>query len=119
MPGHVDPRKPGVTAPMCAMGRRIAPSVFGTARVTIHFKFNGQPASKPFGWLINEGTDVSLYPKDPDFDVSLFIITHLTTMMPIWVGGLRSAAAMVATALDISAGRKARRTFQSWLLPTA
>jgi hypothetical protein len=34
-------------------------------------------------------------------------------MMRIWIGGLRLAAAVVATAVNASGNRKARRTFQS------
>jgi hypothetical protein len=56
--GHIEPRRPDVIALMWAMRRRVDPSVFGRARVTVQFEFTDQPQAKRFWWLVNEGSNV-------------------------------------------------------------
>ena len=114
--GHVDLRKPDVTALMWAMRRRVDPSVFGKARVTVQFEFADQPQAKRRWWLVNEGTDVDLCPKDPGFEVDLYVLTDLGTMAQIWVGKLQLSTAIDAGCLECSGRRDLRQAFRSWLL---
>ncbi|WP_353645151.1 helix-turn-helix domain-containing protein [Mesorhizobium sp. WSM2239] len=114
--GHIDPRKPDVTALMWAMRRRVDPSVFEQGRVTVQFEFTDQPRSKRFWWLVNEGTNVDLCPKDPGFEVDLYVVTDLEAMAQIWVGKLQLSTAMNAGHLECSGGQDLRRAFHSWLL---
>ena len=114
--GHIDPGKRDVTALMWAMRRRVDPSVFGQERITVQFEFTDQPRSKRFWWLVNEGTDVDLCPKDPGFEVDLYVLTDLATMAQIWVGKLQLSAAIDAGHLECSGSRDLRQAFRSWLL---
>lgn len=117
--GQVDPTRPEVTALMWAIRRRVDPSAFGTARVTVQFEFTDQPQSKRFWWLVNEDSDVDLCPKDPGFDVNLFIVTDLDTMTRIWLGALLVSAATDAGTFEVSGDRSVYQDFQSWLLVSA
>ena len=114
--GHLDPRKPDVTALMWAVRRRVEPSVFGAGRTTIQFEFTDQPQAKRWWWLINQGSNVDLCPKDPGFEVDLYVITDLQTMGRIWAGKLQLLAAIDAGTLELSGPRALRQAFSSWLL---
>lgn len=114
--GHIDPRKPDVTALMWALRRRVDPSAFGERRVTVQFEFTDQPRAKRRWWLVNEGMGVDLCPKDPGFEVDLYVITDLQTMARVWVGKLQLSAAINAGTLELSGSRSLRQAFCSWLL---
>ncbi len=114
--GHIDTRKPDVTALMWAIRRRVDPSVFGGTRITIQFEFADQPRAKQFWWLVNEATNVDLCPKDPGFEVDLYVVTDLQTMVWIWIGKLRLSAAINAGTLELLGAPDLRRAFSSWLL---
>ncbi len=114
--GHIDPRKPDVTALMWAIRRRVDPSVFGAARITIQFEFADQPQAKRCWWLVNQATNVDLCPKDPGFEVDLYVVTDLQTMGRIWTGKLQLLAAIDAGTLELSGPRALRQAFSSWLL---
>jgi DNA-binding HxlR family transcriptional regulator len=114
--GHIDPRKADVTALMWAVRRRVDPSVFGDRRVTVQFEFTDQPQAKRSWWLVNEAANVDLCPKDPGFEVDLYVLTDLPTMARIWVGKLELSSAISAGTLDLSGPRDLRQAFCSWLL---
>jgi DNA-binding HxlR family transcriptional regulator len=114
--GHIDPRKPDVTALMWAMRRRVDPSAFGQGRVTVQLEFTDQPRLKRFWWLINEGAEVDLCPKDPGFEVDLYVLTNMDTMVQIWVGKLQLSTAIDAGHLECSGSHDLRQAFHSWLL---
>ncbi|MCT7374107.1 winged helix-turn-helix transcriptional regulator [Chelativorans salis] len=114
--GHIDTRKPDVTALMWALRRRVDPSAFGKRRVTVQFEFTDQPQAKRCWWLVNQGTNVDLCPKDPGFEVDLYVITDLPTMARIWVGKLQLSAAIDIGTLELSGPRSLCQTFCSWLL---
>jgi DNA-binding HxlR family transcriptional regulator len=114
--GHVDPRKKDVTALMWAIRRRVDPAALGKRRVTLRFEFTDQPQAKRCWWLVNEGTNVDLCPKDPGFEVDLYVITDLQTMARVWVGKLQLSAAINANTLELSGPRSLCQAFCSWLL---
>ena len=114
--GHIDPRKSEVTALMWAIRRRVDPSAFEKRRVTVQFEFTDQPQAKRCWWLVNEGVSVDLCPKDPGFEVDLYVITDLQTMTRIWVGKLPLSAAINAGTLELSGPRSLCQAFCSWLL---
>jgi DNA-binding HxlR family transcriptional regulator len=114
--GHIDQRKPDVTALMWALRRRVDPSAYGKPRVTVQFEFTDQPQAKRCSWLINEGMSVDLCPKNPGFEVDLYVITDLQTMARVWVGKLQLSAAINAGTLELSGPRSLCQAFCSWLL---
>ncbi len=114
--GHIDPRKADVTALMWAVRRRVDPSVFGDRRVTVQFEFTDQPQAKRSWWLVNEAANVDLCPKNPGFEVDLYVLTDLQTMTRIWVGELELTSAVSAGTLELSGARDLRRAFCRWLL---
>lgn len=114
--GHVDPGQRDVTALMWAIRRRIDPSVLGKRRVTVRFEFTDQPQAKRCWWLVNDGVSVDLCPKDPGFEVDLYVTTDLQTMARIWVGERPLAAAIDAGTLELSGPRSLCRAFRAWLL---
>jgi DNA-binding HxlR family transcriptional regulator len=114
--GNVDSHKPDVTALMWAIRRRVDPSVFGGVRVTVQFEFTDQPQAKRYWWLVNEATYVDLCPKDPGFEVDVYVITDLQTLAQIWVGNLQLSAAINAGDLELTGPRGVRQTFGQWLL---
>ena len=105
-----------MTALMWAMWRRVDPSVFGQERVTVQFEFTDQPRSKRFWWLVNEGANVELCPKDPGFEVDLFVLADLETMIEIWVGRLALSTAIEGGRLECSGSHELCQDFRSWLL---
>lgn len=114
--GHVDPGTRDVTALMWAIRRRVDPSALGKSRVTVQFEFTDQPQAKRCWWLVNEGKSVDLCPKDPGFEVDLYVITDLQTMAQVWVGKLQLSAAIDASRLELAGPRSLCRSFRSWLL---
>ncbi|WP_162917394.1 winged helix-turn-helix transcriptional regulator [Dongia deserti] len=114
--GHIDSRKPQVTALMWAIRRRVDPSVFGRARVTVQFEFTDQPQAKRSWWLVNEGANVDLCPKDPGFVVDVYAITDVQTLAQIWVGKQQLSAAISAGSLELTGPLSLRQAFCSWLL---
>ena len=114
--GHIDPRRPDVTALMWAVRHRVDASVFGAARTTIQFQFVDQPQAKRCWWLVNQLSQVDLCPKDPGFEVDLYVLTDLETMGQIWAGKLQIMAAISAGTLELSGPRALRQAFSSWLL---
>ena len=114
--GHIDSRKSDVTALMWAIRRRVDPSVFGGVRVTVQFEFTDQPQAKRCWWLVNEATNVDLCPKDPGFQIDVYVITDVQTLAHIWVGKLQLSAALNAGNLELTGSRRVRQTFGRWLL---
>lgn len=114
--GNVDSHKPDVTALMWAIRRRVDPSVFGGVRVTVQFEFTDQPQAKRYWWLVNEATYVDLCPKNPGFEVDVYVITDLQTLAQIWVGNLQLSAAINAGDLELTGPCGVRQTFGQWLL---
>lgn len=114
--GHVDPGEKDVTALMWAIRRRVDPSALGKRRVTVQFEFTDQPQAKRCWWLVNESTSVDLCPKDPGFEVDLYVTTDLQTLAQIWVGKVQLSAAIDAGSLELSGPRGLCRAFRSWLL---
>ncbi|MFW6076384.1 MAG: hypothetical protein ACOC71_01405, partial [Hyphomicrobiales bacterium] len=92
------------------------PSVFGETRTTIQFEFTDQPQAKRCWWLVNETGNVDLCPKDPGFEVDLYVVTDLPTMARIWDGTLQLSAVVDAGTLELSGPRGLRQAFRSWLL---
>jgi DNA-binding HxlR family transcriptional regulator len=114
--GNVDSHKPDVTALMWAIRRRVDPSVFGGVRVTVQFEFTDQPQAKRYWWLVNEASYVDLCPKNPGFEVDVYVITDLQTLAQIWVGNLQLSAAINAGDLELTGPCGVRQTFGQWLL---
>lgn len=114
--GHVDLRALDVTALLWAVRRRVDPAVFGEGRTTVEFAFTDQPNAKRHWWLVNEGGNVDLCPKDPGFPIDLYVTTDLATMARIWVGALSLSAALDSGRLDLTGPRALRHAFKSWLL---
>jgi hypothetical protein len=67
-------------------------------------------------WLINAGTEVDLCPKDPGFEVDLYVTCRLRIMVEIWVGLTPLDKALRAGALELTGSRTLRQQFVSWLL---
>jgi hypothetical protein len=101
---------------MWAIRRRVDPSAFGDIRVVVHFEFTDQPQAKRWWWLVNDGGDVDLCPKDPGFEVDLYVVTDLKTMAEIWVGKLPLSAAADTGRFDLTGQRTVRQAFKNWLL---
>lgn len=114
--GHIDSRKPDVTALMWAIRRRVDPSVFPKVRVTVQFEFTDQAQAKRYWWLVNQTTYVDLCPKDPGFEVDIYVITDLRTLVQIWVGKLQLSTAINDGNLELTGPRGVRQTFGQWLL---
>lgn len=116
--GDIDRRRLDVTTLMWAMRRRVDPSAFGDIRVVVQFDFTDQPQAKRWWWLVNDGGDVDLCPKDPGFEVDLYVVTALKTMVEIWVGKLPLSVAADTGRFEVTGHRALRQTFNSWLLLT-
>ena len=84
-------------------------------RTTIQFIFSDQPPAKRHWWLISDGGDIDLCPKEPGFEVALYVRTDLRTMTRVWIGELPVSAAIRTGAVDLSGQRDLRRRFEQWL----
>lgn len=105
-----------VTLLMWAMRRRVDPAAFGSGRVVVALEFSDLPHARRYWWLVNNGKEVDLCPKDPGFAVDLHVRTDLPTMTGIWVGALPLSSAMRDGDLELSGAREVQRRFRSWLL---
>jgi DNA-binding HxlR family transcriptional regulator len=114
--GHIDPGRLDVTALLWAVRRRVDPSAFGEGRVVVQFEFTDQPQAKRCWWLLNEAGNVDLCPKDPGFDVDVYVTTDLKTMADIWVGKLPLPHAAEAGRFEVTGSRALRQAFNTWLL---
>jgi DNA-binding HxlR family transcriptional regulator len=105
-----------VTLLMWAMRRRVDPAAFGSHRVVVAFEFTDLPKAKRYWWLVNNGSEVDLCPKDPGFEVDLHAISTLKVITNIWVGALTLNAALRDGSLELGGARELKQQFRSWLL---
>jgi DNA-binding HxlR family transcriptional regulator len=105
-----------VTLLMWAMRRRVDPAAFGPCRTVVAFEFSDVPWNKRRWWLVNDGAEVDLCPKDPGFEVNLFVIGRLRPMIEIWVGRSTLEAGLRAGLIELSGNRALREQFKRWLL---
>jgi len=105
-----------VTLLMWGMRRRVNPAVFGSRRVVVAFEFSDLPRGQRHWWLVNNGDEVDLCPKDPGFDVDIHVVTRLPVMTKIWVGALDLNAALHDGGVELSGTRERKQQFRSWLL---
>jgi DNA-binding HxlR family transcriptional regulator len=113
---RVDEHDLDVTLLMWAMRRRVDPAAFGSRRVVVAFDFTDLPQAQRYWWLVNNGHEVDLCPKDPGFDVDLHVVTSLPVMTRIWVGALVLNAAVRDGRVEFSGARVLQQQFRSWLL---
>lgn len=114
--GGLDVDDLDVTLLMWAMRRRVDPAAFGPRRVVVAFEFAGVPQNKRRWWLVNDGTEVDLCPKDPGFDVDLYVICSLRIMVEVWVGRLSLEKVLRTGQFELTGERALRQQFKSWLL---
>ena len=105
-----------VTLLMWAMRRRVDPAAFGSGRVVVAFMFTDLPKARRHWWLVNNGKEVDLCPKDPGFEVDLHVITSLQAMTKVWVGKLALNAAVRDGLVELGGARALQQQFKSWLL---
>ena len=117
--GNIDPGRLDVTALMWVVRRRVDPSVFGEGRVVVQFEFSDQPQARRRWWLVNEAPNVDLCPKDPGFEVDVYVASDLKTMAEVWVGKLPLAHAAGVGRLDVAGAGALTQAFKSWLKPFA
>jgi len=114
--GRLDERDLDVTLLMWAMRRRVDPAAFGSRRAVVAFDFTDVPQAKRYWWLVNNGKEVELCPKDPGFEVDLHVTVDLQIMVKIWVGALPLNSALRNGLLELSGMRELQQQFKSWLL---
>ncbi len=100
---------------MWDMHRGVRSDVFPPGRTTVQFIFSDQAAAKRTWWLVSDDGEIDICPKDPGFEVGLYVRTDLRTMTRVWMGDLPVSAAIRSDAIELSGQRDLRRRFEQWL----
>ena len=100
---------------MWDMRRGVRSDVLPPGRTAVQFIFSDQPATKRHWWLVSDAGEIDICPKDPGFEVSLYVRTDLRTMTRVWLGDLSISAAIRSDAIELSGLRDLRRRFEQWL----
>jgi len=100
---------------MWDMHRAVRTDSLPPNRTTVQFIFTDQPAAKRHWWLVNDAGEVDVCPKNPGFEVDLYVQTTLRTMTRIWMGGVTISAAMRSSAIEVTGRRDLRRGIEHWL----
>jgi hypothetical protein len=105
-----------VTVMMWNMRRRVDPTVFGPARVTVYFEYTDVPKGKRRWWIVNDRGTVDLCATDPGYPVDLYITTDMRTMILVWFGKLSLDAAVRSDRMEIAGPRALRDRLGRWFL---
>ncbi len=100
---------------MWNMHRRIRADEFPPGRTVIQFEFCDQPSSKRAWWLVCDDRQIDLCPRNPGFDVDLYVSTDMRTMSRVWMGHVAVQAAVRSGAISLSGQRDLRRGFEQWI----
>jgi hypothetical protein len=97
------------------MHRSVPPDAFPPGRISLQFDFSDQPKAKRTLWLVCEAGDVDICPKDPGFEVSLYVVTDLRTLTRVWMADIPVRTAITSGGIELSGSREIRQRFERWL----
>ena len=97
------------------MRRGVDPESFPPGQIVVQIEFTDLPAPKKHWWLVNEGNQVDLCPKDHGFEVALYLVTTLRTMTEVWMGDVSLTRAIEDGTLEVHGRTEIRRCLRSWL----
>lgn len=98
-----------------AMEDSVKPAAFGDRRTLVEVQFSDQPEHKRRWWFLNEQGSCELCIEAPGFEVDLYLITDLPTMIHVWRGDLALDKALREGRLQAQGTTAARRALPRWL----
>ena len=100
---------------MWDMRRAVRPSALPPGRTTVQFIFSEQPAGRRDWWLVSAAGEIDVCPKDPGFEISLYVRSDVRTMTQVWMGDMSASSAIRSGAIDLTGNRDLRHRFEQWL----
>jgi DNA-binding HxlR family transcriptional regulator len=101
---------------MWAMHRRLNTPVMPSGRTVIAIEFLDARISHRHFWLVHNDGDVQVCLKDPGYDTSVYVSTHLRVLAEVW-RGIRSIGDELRTGtIHLSGSPALCRDFPRWLL---
>ena len=101
---------------MWDLRRRLDVERLPQARTIVMFWFRDLPAKRCRYWLRAERPEIELCLTNPGFEVALTVETTLSTMVDVWMGGMRPQDALRKGDIELKGPTRLVRDFPSWLL---
>jgi len=101
---------------MWDLRRRLDVERLPQARTIVMFWFRDLPAKRCRYWLRAERPEIELCLTNPGFEVALTVETTLSTMVDVWMGGMRPQDAVRKGEIELKGPTRLTRDFPSWLL---
>ncbi len=98
-----------------SLERGVDPKALGDRRSVVRLQLTDQPEHKSLWWFVNRDGGCELCLEDPGFEVDLYLVCSLVTMIYIVRGDLALARAIDSGQLEVIGQAKARRALGSWL----
>jgi DNA-binding HxlR family transcriptional regulator len=83
-------------------------------RRVAQFQLDGVPVAKRFYWLVFEPEDVDICYRDPGYDINIWIRASMRTLIEVWLGHRRLAAALDEGSLKLEGDRSEIAEFPQW-----
>ena len=97
-----------------AMENSVRPDAFGKRRALVEIVVTDQPRHKRRWWFLNDGETCELCVKEPGFEVDLYVIADLRTLILVWRGDMSLERAMRADRLEAHGTVAGMRAFPHW-----
>lgn len=98
-----------------AMETSVHPEAFGSSRALVELDLKDQPPHKRHWWFLNDRGRCELCLKHPGFEVDLYIISDLPTLIRIWRGDRSLGEARESGDLEAHGTREAVGALPRWL----
>jgi len=117
--GQFDPQNMDVGVLMWNVRRRIDVSRLPDQRIVVRIDFRAGPT--PYRgmrtwWLILQRPEIDVCPKDPGFDVDVFISAEAAALARIWMGQVEFGQAVRAGSVRLEGPRPLVQALPGWLL---
>lgn len=97
------------------MEHRVCPEALPTGRRVVRFDLTDQPPDKRHWWMVNEEQTAEICFEDPGFDVDLFLMTDLATLIHVWRGDVSLKKALESGRFEAHGSAAMRKALRTWL----
>lgn len=97
------------------MEHRVSPEALPPGRSVIQFGLVDQPPGKRHWWVVNQEGTAEICFKDPGFEVDLYLVTDLATLIYLWRGDVSLERALENGRLEAHGPAVMRKALRPWL----
>jgi DNA-binding HxlR family transcriptional regulator len=92
----------------------LAANLMVEQRRVVEFHVQGVPVANRFYWLVFEPNDVEVCVKNPGYDVDLWVTSSMRTLVELWLGHRKLAAAIDDESLLLDGSKLEIAGFRNW-----